>query len=381
VREKIDEIIEFLKSELAEDCSYYSGKVFGSMSSYPDDDVVRVFAEFIEKNAGDANIFAGTAKIENKVINLLGTFFNNPTAGGNCVSGGSEANVVGLWAARNFFKEKKNLPFLNEEYEIIVPETRHTSIAKAADLLNLKLVEVPVNNDFEVETKIVEEKISEKTIAIVGIAGNTVYGAIDNIEDLSIIALNNNCWLHVDAAFGGFAIPFLKNPPKFDFILEGVKSLVADPHKNLGSPIPNGCILFRDLDYSKHIIHHLPYFSGKKTENRTIIGTKSGAAIIATYYILNFKGIDWLKKRMKSAFENKDYLKQRLEELGFEVLGKAQLNVLAAKPPDNMRKRRNELFKKGWRIGKYGDLWRFVVMPTIRREYINELISVLEENC
>ena len=107
---KIEDIIEALTQELAEDCSYYSGKIFGSMSTHPEDEVIEVYCKFIEKNAGDPNIFYGTHKIELAVISLLGQFFNTPTAAGNVVSGGSEGNIVGLWAARNYMRKQKDYP-------------------------------------------------------------------------------------------------------------------------------------------------------------------------------------------------------------------------------------------------------------------------------
>ena len=67
--------------------------------------------------------------------------------------------------------------------------------------------------------------ISDKTVAIVAIAGTTELGLIDPIEEISKIAFDNNIYFHVDAAFGGFSIPFLKQRgydlPTFDFSLSG----------------------------------------------------------------------------------------------------------------------------------------------------------------
>ncbi|MHA1686811.1 MAG: tyrosine decarboxylase MfnA [Candidatus Heimdallarchaeaceae archaeon] len=375
---KIEDIIEALTQELAEDCSYYSGKIFGSMSTYPIDAVIKVYCTFIEKNAGDPNIFYGTHKLELAVISLLGQFFNAHTAAGNIVSGGSEGNIIGLWAARNYMKKHKQYP-LNKKLQIIIPETRHASIDKAVDLLDLEAVIAPTNEFFEVDVKEVEELITDRTVAIVGIAGNTVYGAIDNIERLSKITLEHDVWLHVDAAFGGFVIPFLTKKYKFDFVLEGVKSLVADPHKMGGAPIPTGCILFRNELLSREIIHHLPYFSGQLTESRTVIGTKPGASVIATYYILKWKGIKWIKQRAMKSLNNAKYLKSELEKRGFEIMGKAELNVFSCLPPEEYANKRSIIFKKGWRIGNYGDLWRFVVMPTINKENIDNFLGFLDK--
>ena len=77
-------------------------------------------------------------------------------------------------------------------------------------MLNLKLVNVDLNEDYTVDSRSVSDLISDNTVAIVGIAGTTELGMIDPIDELSDIALENDIHLHVDAAFGGFSIPFLK---------------------------------------------------------------------------------------------------------------------------------------------------------------------------
>ena len=372
----LNDIITFLKQELSEDSSYFSGNIFSSMSSYPDDDAKKIFVEFLEKNAGDPTIFAGTRKIEKKLISLLGSFFHNETPYGNIVSGGSEANLIGLWAARNYIRKRRILT--EKTLNILIPETRHTSIDKAADLLNLETIIIPTNDDFEIRTDIVEEEINENTCAIVGVAGNTVYGAIDNIEKLSEIALLNETWLHVDASFGGFVIPFLEESPKFDFILDGVKSFAVDGHKMLSSPIPNGNIIFKSRSLTEDIVHHLPYFSGIKTDNRTLVGTKPGASIIAEYFLLKWKGVEWIKERVRKALYNADYLKEKLVERGCIILGKGKLNVFSVRVPENMKKHFSDIYKSGWRIGKFEDLWRFVIMPNHEIKDLNLLLNKLD---
>ena len=74
-----------------------------------------------------------------------------------------------------------------------------------------------------------KNSITENTVAIVAIAGTTELGLIDPIEAISKIAKEHDIYLHVDAAFGGFSIPFLKltgyDFPKFDFELESISAM------------------------------------------------------------------------------------------------------------------------------------------------------------
>lgn len=84
--------------------------------------------------------------------------------------------------------------------------------------------------------------ISGNTVAVVGVAGTTELGRIDPVEELSEICLEEGIHLHVDAAFGGFIIPFLRETgaelPEFDFKLQGVSSITVDPHKMGLAPSP-----------------------------------------------------------------------------------------------------------------------------------------------
>jgi len=75
-------------------------------------------------------------------------------------------------------------------------------------MLGVKLVWAELNDDYTVNVKDVEDKITDNTIGIVGIAGTTGLGVVDDIPALSDLALDYGLPLHVDAAFGGFVIPF-----------------------------------------------------------------------------------------------------------------------------------------------------------------------------
>ena len=92
-----------------------------------------------------------------------------------------------------------------------MPESAHFSFTKICNLLNLKPIYAGLDGSFRVDFSSVEKCVSKNTVAIVGTAGTAELGAVDPIEELSRIALEHNVWLHVDAAFGGLVIPFLKD--------------------------------------------------------------------------------------------------------------------------------------------------------------------------
>ncbi|PVX24569.1 MAG: tyrosine decarboxylase MfnA, partial [Candidatus Bathyarchaeum sp.] len=274
-------IIKELEAKLQRDLTYSSGKILCSMCTNPHSFAKQIYQKYLEKNLGDPSLFPASAELEQETVAMLGSLLSNPQASGSIVSGGTEANIIALWAARNLAKK--------EQGEVIVPVSAHYSFDKASDLLNLKLVKVKLNSRFQMDVKAAEKAITSKTVAIVGVAGTTGLGVVDPIPELSEVASANNLYLHVDAAFGGFVLPFFKDlgyePLDFDFSLPNVCSVTVDPHKMGLAPIPAGGILFRDASISEAISMKVPYLFGESKES-TLLGTRSGASAVAVWALM-----------------------------------------------------------------------------------------------
>jgi glutamate/tyrosine decarboxylase-like PLP-dependent enzyme len=75
--------------------------------------------------------------------------------------------------------------------------------------------------------------------------GTTASGAVDPIGELAEVARGFDLWLHVDAAYGGFAALAPSARPFFEHIGEA-DSVTLDPHKWLYLPVGCGCVLYRD---------------------------------------------------------------------------------------------------------------------------------------
>ena len=221
------------------DQRYADGRILCSMCTTPHPLAKKAYQMFFESNLGDSGLFPGSLQIEKEVIQELATLLQDENATGFVVSGGTEANLMALLAARNMAN-------INQP-EVVLPKSAHFSFTKICNLLSLKPVYAGLDSSFRVDTSEVEKCINKNTVAIVGTAGTAELGAVDPIDKLSEIALRHNVYLHVDAAFGGLIIPFLPNPkPTFDFSLEGVKSITVDPHKMGMAAIPAGGILFKN---------------------------------------------------------------------------------------------------------------------------------------
>ena len=76
--------------------------------------------------------------------------------------------------------------------------------------------------DYRADPDLFMEAVDSRTCCMVGIAGTTEYGMVDPIRELAAFAHKEGIFFHVDAAFGGMVLPFLKGAPEFDFSLPGV---------------------------------------------------------------------------------------------------------------------------------------------------------------
>ena len=230
----------------------------------------------------------------------------------------------------------------------------------------------------------VKSLISDNTVAIVAIAGTTELGLIDPIEELSKVALENNIYFHVDAAFGGFIIPFLRrigfDLPVFDFSLDGVCSITVDPHKMGLAPIPAGGIIFREEEYLQVMAVDSPYLT-VKTQS-TIVGTRLGASSAATYAIMKYFGKEGYSKLAEELMGTTKFFKEGLDELGYEVVCEPELNIVAFNHPDmETNVLAEKLEKLGWKISvaKCPVAIRVVLMNHIKLSHIKELLEDLKE--
>ncbi len=378
---KKEEVFELLSEYKEMDLDYSSGKILGSMCTKPDPIGLEAYKMFIETNLGDSGLFQGTALMEQEVIKSLGELLHLPNAYGHIVTGGTEANIMAISAAKYIFNSKKS----DAVPEIILPVSAHFSFKKIISMLSLKPVYVPLDENYKMDVSKIEELITEHTMAIVAIAGTTELGMVDNIEEISEIALRNDIYLHVDAALGGFIIPFLENKNNdnlnFDFTCEGVSSITIDPHKMGLAPVPAGGILFRHKCYLEKLAVKTPYLTRPK--QTTIVGTRTGAATAATWTLLNYYGKEGYKKIVNEAMELTDYTYNKLLDMEhIHPTCKSELNLISFTSDNyDVDVLKSELLKYGWRVSvsENPHAIRLVLMPHVKKEHIDNFLKNLEE--
>ena len=374
------EILKELEELQKLDYRYCDGRILGSMCTEAHPFAKEVYCKFLDSNLGDPGLFKGTKQIENEVVKSIGKLLSLDEAYGNIVTGGTEANLMAIRAARNHARKYKGI----KNGEIIIPDSAHFSFKKAADMLNLKIVEVELDDNYKIDVESLKKVISDETVAIVAIAGTTELGLIDPIGEISEIAFENNIYFHVDAAFGGFSIPFLRecgyDLPVFDFSLRGVCSITVDPHKMGLAPIPAGGIIFRKEEYLEVMAVDSPYLT-VKTQS-TIVGTRLGASSAATYAIMKYFGKSGYMKIAKELMDNTIFLKDNLVEIGYEVISEPELNIVAFNHPNmDTNDLASKLEEKGWKVSvaKCPVAIRVVLMNHITKNHLKEFLEDLKE--
>jgi tyrosine decarboxylase/aspartate 1-decarboxylase len=353
------------------DQRYADGRILCSMCTTPHPLAKKAYQMFFESNLGDSGLFAGSLQIEKEVIQELSTLLQDENATGFVVSGGTEANLMALLAARNMAK-------INQP-EVILPKSAHFSFTKICSLLSLKPVYAGLDSSFEVDTSEVEKCINKNTVAIVGTAGTAELGVVDPIDKLSEIALRHSVYLHIDAAFGGLIIPFLPNPkPTFDFSLESVKSITVDPHKMGMAAIPAGGILFKNAKTMDFIKTETPYITDKV--QYTFVGTRTGATVASAWAVFKTLGMEGFKKIVGACMRNTKLLTEGVEKAGFELVLEPTLNLVAFRS-QNTKGLSENLRTKGWFVSyvpRYNCI-RIVVMPHVKSNHVNKFLQDLVE--
>ncbi len=373
---KQDKILENLKKYQKKDFSFSKGQILGSMCTQPLPIAKKAYNMFLETNLGDPKLFPGSKEIEEKYLFFLKKLLNAPEKSQGIIgSGGTESNISAIWLAKRLAPSKK---------ELIIPESAHFSFEKIASIMDVKLVSVKLNKNYQIDIKSAKKKINSKTLGVIGIAGTTELGVVDPIPELSDICQKENVFLHVDAAFGGYIIPFMKklgyNIPSFDFKNPGVCSITIDAHKMGCSAIPLGSLMLRNKEWLEKISVDTPYISSPRQPG--ILATRSAAPVAAAYAVAEYLGVKGYTNLVEKCMNNTFYTVKRIYEIGLKLVAEPTINVIAIKLK-NPAKVVNLLTKKGYKINKMDrfSAARIVVMPHVTKQVIDKFIPIFEKTC
>jgi glutamate/tyrosine decarboxylase-like PLP-dependent enzyme len=199
---------------------------------------------------------AGPSRLELLVLEAFKQWIGYPEqAAGVLVSGGSAANMTALACARDALaRYSQKAEGRVDRGVAYVADQAHSSIARAAHALGLQpgqLRVLPTDARHRMRLDALSGAIAADVrrgrtpFFVAAAAGSTNTGAIDPLPEIAAICEEAGAWLHVDAAYGGFAA-LTERGAGWLAGIEQADSVTLDPHKWLYQPFECGCVLVRD---------------------------------------------------------------------------------------------------------------------------------------
>lgn len=261
--------------------------------------------------------------LEKEALTEIGEYLGDRNVEGYITSGGTEGNLMGLWLGRNSLKDSADY----SDVTLIKTALSHYSIDKSADILNITdILNIELNRDFSMNVdnfiKTIYDQYSKgkRKFIVILTMGNTVTGTYDSFLDIdqSIIDIQNihtdiQFFVHVDAALGGFILPFLSIEGQV-LKLKNVNSIVLDGHKNGMQPYSSGIFLCK-RGLLNNIGRKISYTGRNEL---TFSGSRSGAPAAALWTTIKFFSKEGFVDNAKKAIELKEYFLNLLQEYKIE---------------------------------------------------------------
>ncbi len=353
----------------------------------------KLLKENLNKNFIDHPEYPQTEVVHERCVNIISRLFNAPhgeDAIGTATVGSSEAIMLGLLAHKWNWKNRKireGKPY--DKPNIVFGADVHVCWDKFAKYFDVESRIIPLTSDrFVIDASSVEKVIDENTICVGCVLGTTFTGQSDPVKEINDLLVRVkeerglDIPIHVDAASGGFVLPFTDPDYKWDFRLEQVKSINVSGHKYGLVYAGLGWLIFRNSDsLPPELIFNVDYL-GKTQSTYTLNFSRSSAQIYGQYYNFLRFGRKGYTSIMKNTLETARYLSSKLEGTGyFSILSVADLlPIVALKFKQGLNFNEydlaDELRKRGWVIPAYRlppnaediSLFRVVVKPNFSRE-------------
>ena len=338
-------------------------RVLSSMCTEPHPVARRAAERFLATNPGDPGTYPTVAELESRAVSKLGDVVGLSDPDGYVASGGTEANIQAMRAARNL--AETTTP------NVVAPASAHFSFEKAARLLDVEFRTAPLTEDFRADPSAMAALADEDTVLLVGVAGTTEYGRVDPIPAIAEVAKSVDALFHVDAAFGGFLLPFTDH--QWHFGHAAVDTMTVDPHKVGQAAIPAGGFLARERSILESLTVKTPYLESRTQV--TLGGTRSGAGVASTYAVLETLWPAGYEENYRRSMANATWLANEFEARGLSVV-EPELPIVATRVPRDVFE---ALREAGWRIARTGTgELRIVCMPHVTRTVLESFLADLD---
>lgn len=203
--------------------------------------------ENINKNLADQDQYKSSFELQNRVVSMLSGLWKVPkgnSAIGTVTAGSSEGLLMGALALKKVWqhKVKNSTParsFKEPGPNMIFASEAHCCVEKAARYFDIEARIIPMSkhSKYTIYPEAVYDLCDENTIGVVVIAGSTYTGHIEDVLGVSKVLdrvqreKGFDIPIHVDAASGGFVLPFAFPDHQWSFDVPRVHSINSSGHK------------------------------------------------------------------------------------------------------------------------------------------------------
>lgn len=297
------------------------------VTTYMDDYATRLMNEAINVNYIDETEYPRVAVMCGRCINIIANMWNTPEKSkwkcGALGIGSSEACMLGgvaAWLRWRAKRKAQGKPY--DKPNMVVSAAYQVVWEKFAQLWQIEMRQVPISLEKPtLDAKAAIAMCDENTICVVPIAGVTWTGLNDDVEalDREIDAYNKKTGydipIHVDAASGGFILPFLKPELKWDFRLKWVYSISTSGHK-YGLVYPGlGWVVWRGKEYLPKEMSFSVNYLGANITQVGLNFSRPAAQVLGQYYNFIRFGFDGYREIQQSSMDVAQYCHRNIGEM------------------------------------------------------------------
>ena len=370
------------------------------VTTYMDDYGTRLMNEAVGINYIDETEYPRVAVMCGRCINMVANMWNSPEQNewktGAVGIGSSEACMLGGVAAWIRWRERRKAagkPY--DKPNLIISSAYQVVWEKFCQLWQIELRTVPVSRKhptLDIETAI--EMCDENTICIVPIEGVTWTGMNDDVEALNDALEQYNritgydIPIHVDAASGGFILPFLNPDKKWDFRLKWVLSISTSGHK-YGLVYPGlGWVVWKDKQYLPKEMSFSVNYLGASITQVGLNFSRPAAQILAQYYNFIHLGMEGYREVHSESMAIAEYCHDKIGEMDCFMNYADKLDnplfIWMMKPEYEKKAKwtlfdlQDKLMQSGWMVPAYTmpkDIEDMVVMRIVVRQGMSRDMS------
>ncbi len=297
------------------------------VTTYMDEYATRLMNEAVSMNYIDQTEYPRVAVMCQKCINIMANLWNTPETNtwkaGALAIGSSEACMLGGLAALKRWQERRKKAGKPYDKPNLVISTAYQVVwEKFVSFWNIEMRCVPLS--VEHPTLDIDAAIrlcDENTICVVPILGVTWSGMNDDVEalDAALDKFNaetgNEVCIHIDAATGGFILPFVEPEKKWDFRLKWVLSISTSGHK-FGLVYPGlGWVIWKDKKYLPGDMAFTVNYLGAEVTQVGLNYSRPAAQILGQYYQFIRLGFEGYKNVQLNSLTVARYLHEKVGEM------------------------------------------------------------------